>query len=196
MESISSFLANDQARCNALFAQAQAALDDCHWPLAARAFACFGDALERHLLCEERIVFPAYEKAIRAASTPASAMRSEHLRIRGIMQRLANAVQRRVSVESIDHAATLRSVLDRHTEVEQATFYPMLERVLGERQHALIASMYEFGAIDIVARARDAVAPEAAPRPERKAPAKRRLGRAPAASLARPTVRSAALPSA
>jgi hemerythrin-like domain-containing protein len=153
METISSYLAHDHARCDALFAQAQSALEDGQWPQAARAFACFGDALERHLLVEERIVFPAYEKAIRTASVPASAMRTEHLRIRGIVQRLAYSIEKRLGGEAFDHAGTLRSVLDRHDELEQRKLYPMVERVLAGRQEAVIASMYEFGAMDTVAKA-------------------------------------------
>jgi hemerythrin-like domain-containing protein len=153
METISSYLAHDHARCDALFAQAQSALEEGQWPQAARAFACFGDALERHLLVEERIVFPAYEKAIRTASVPASAMRTEHLRIRGIVQRLAYSIEKRQEGEAFDHAGTLRSVLDRHDEIEQRKLYPMVERVLAGRQEAVIASMYEFGAMDTVAKA-------------------------------------------
>lgn len=153
METISSYLANDHARCEALFAQAQSALEDGQWPQAARAFACFGDALERHLLVEERIVFPAYEKAIRTASVPASAMRAEHLRIRGIMQRLAYSIEKRRGDEAFDHAGILRRVLDRHDQAEQGKLYPMVERVLAGRQEAVIASMYEFGAMDTVAKA-------------------------------------------
>jgi iron-sulfur cluster repair protein YtfE (RIC family) len=151
METITSHLAGDHARCDALFAQALKCVAASQWSEAAVEFAGFGYALERHLVMEERIVFPAFEKAVRSTTGPTSIMRSEHLRIRGIVQRLSDSVDERDAKQFFDHADTLRITLQQHGEKEEGVLYPMIERLLGARQCELVASMVEFGAIDAMA---------------------------------------------
>jgi len=153
VETIGTYLVNDHARCGALFSEVQQALEDGHWKQTAQAFACYDDALERHLLIEERIVFPAFEKAVHSLATPSMAMRTEHLGIRAIVQRLANAIAERSAAAASAHAAALDQLMRRHQASEAGLLYPMIERVLALRQDSLLAAMRMFGAMDVAARA-------------------------------------------
>ncbi|ATQ76980.1 hemerythrin HHE cation-binding protein [Massilia violaceinigra] len=153
METIGSYLEADHVRCDALFASARHAVRKGLWREAGHAFATFCHALERHLLMEERIVFPAFENAIGAASAPTASMRSEHLRIRGVVQRLSNALRERDTEAFLDHADTLGIVLYQHSEKEEGVLYPMIERVLAPSCHKLVAAMQAFGAMDDMASA-------------------------------------------
>ncbi|WP_167079985.1 hemerythrin domain-containing protein [Massilia aquatica] len=153
MDTIGSYLEADHVRCDALFADARRAVRKGLWREAGHAFATFCHALERHLLMEERIVFPAFERAIGAASAPTASMRSEHLRIRGVVQRLSNSLRERDTEAFLDHANTLGIVLYQHSEKEEGVLYPMIERVLAPSRHKLVAAMRDFGALDQMASA-------------------------------------------
>ncbi|MES2149445.1 MAG: hemerythrin domain-containing protein [Pseudomonadota bacterium] len=153
VETISTYLVNDHARCEALFTQVCAALEETQWSQAARAFSCFDDALERHLLIEERVVYPAYENAIHDLATPTAVRRSEHLTIRALAQRLAFALNKHLASEASHLAAELQTLLCLHHRAEEQRLFPMLERVLAERQLQLLAAMHQFGAMETVARA-------------------------------------------
>lgn len=153
MDTIGSYLEADHVRCDALFADAHQAMRRGLWREAGHALATFRHALERHLLIEERIVFPAFENAIGATSAPTASMRSEHLRIRGVVQRLANALSERDTEAFLIHADTLGIVLYQHSEKEEGVLYPMIERVLARSCNKLVAAMQAFGAMDQMASA-------------------------------------------
>lgn len=153
VETISSYLSNDHARCEALYGQMRLALDDGQWQQAERAFQCLRDALERHMLVEERIVFTIYEKAIHALTAPTAAMRAEHLRLRGIVQRLADVLRLRQMDAADHHANNLHAALQQHHHAEEDKLYPMIERVLVFQQKQVVTAMHQFGAMDMVAKA-------------------------------------------
>lgn len=154
MNTIGSYLAHDHARCDALFVPVRAAVQDGQWAQAGRALAEFCHAAERHLLIEERIVFPAYERVLaRSPLPPTAASRADHLRIRALMQHLSNALRARDAAAFFEHAATLAAVQCQHSEMEEATLYPMIERVLARSCHDMVGAMRAFGALDALASA-------------------------------------------
>lgn len=153
MDTLGSYMTQDHARCDALFAQVRQAVGDADWRQARRDIAAFQGALERHLLIEERIVFPAFERAIGSAVGPTAAMRAEHLRIRAVAQRLCNAVGARDAQAFINHADALLLVLHQHSEKEEGVLYPMIERVLVLSREQLLGAMRAFGAWDECASA-------------------------------------------
>ncbi|MES2300382.1 MAG: hemerythrin domain-containing protein [Pseudomonadota bacterium] len=153
METITAYLEGDHARCHALFETARKRVAALEWGSAADDFAAFAYAMERHLIMEERIVFPAYEKAVRTTTGPTSIMRSEHLHIRAIVQRMADSIAAGHAKEFGKHADTLRIVVLHHGEKEEGVLYPMIDRILGGRQGEVIAAMRAFGALDVMAEA-------------------------------------------
>lgn len=153
MDTLGGYLTQDHARCDALFRQARHAVGGAHWRQARLDVAAFQFALERHLLIEERIVFPAFERAIGGAVAPTAAMRAEHLRIRAVAQRLCNAVGARDAQAFIKHAEALLLVLHQHSEKEEGVLFPMIERVLARSCQDLLGAMRAFGAWDECASA-------------------------------------------
>lgn len=148
MDTITSYLAQDHARCDALFRTAQQSVRGARWRQAGLDMAAFQHALERHLLIEERILFPAFERAIGREVSPTAAMRTEHLRIRGVAQRLSNTVATGDMATFIKHAEALLLVMHQHSEKEEGVLYPMIERVLARSSADLVASMQAFGEYD------------------------------------------------
>ena len=153
MDTISSYLTQDHERCDTLFRAAQQSVRGARWRQAGQDMAAFQHALERHLLIEERILFPAFEHAIGRDVSPTLAMRAEHLRIRGVAQRLANTVASGDMISFIKHAEALLLVLHQHGEKEEGVLYPMIERVLARSSADLVAAMQAFGEYDTRASA-------------------------------------------
>ena len=149
MDTMSSYLTQDHARCDALFKQVQQCVRGVDWRQARLAMAAFQHALERHLLIEERILFTAFERAIGRATSPTDAMRAEHLRIRAVAQRLSDTVGAGDMGGFVKHAEALLLVLHQHSEKEENMLYPMIERVLAHGSVELVSAMQAFGACDV-----------------------------------------------
>ncbi len=148
MDTLGIYLAHDHERCDTLLRKTQRAVRSGHWAQARREMATFHHALERHLLIEERIVFPAFENAVPDASHLTEAMRAEHLRVRAVAQRLADAVNCLSLQAFVEHAEALLLTLHQHSEKEEGMLYPMIERVLARRCPDLLAAARAFGAWD------------------------------------------------
>ena len=151
MDTIGSYLEQDHARCDALLLQAQQSVRGASWRQARLDIATFQHALERHLLIEERILYPAFERALGHAVSPTAAMRAEHLRIRAVAQRLSDTVGAGDMEAFVTHADVLLLVLHQHSEKEEGVLYPMIERVLARSSAELVNAMRTFGAYDVCA---------------------------------------------
>lgn len=148
MESLGTYLTQDHERCDLLLRRTHQAVEAACWADARRAGATFRYALERHLLIEERIIFPAFETALGHATSPTAAMRAEHLRIRAVAQRLADAVDAHSAQDFVRHAEALLLTMHLHSEKEEGVLYPMIERVLGQRCPDILGAARAFGALD------------------------------------------------
>jgi hemerythrin-like domain-containing protein len=153
METLGTYLTNDHERCDALLRQTQQSVGAARWREARCDMAAFQYALERHLLIEERIIFPAFEFALGHAVSPTAVMRAEHLRIRAVAQRLADSVDAFSAQDFVMHAEALLLTLHQHCEKEEGVLYPMIERVLARRCPDLLDSARAFGTWDNLASA-------------------------------------------
>lgn len=145
---LSEYLLQDHARCDGLLRQAQQSVGAARWTDARRDVAAFRDALERHVLIEEHIVFPAFERALGSAASPTTAMRADHVRVRALAQRTADAVDALSAQDFVRHAESLLLTLHQHSEKEEGVLYPMIERLLAQRSAELLAAARAFGARD------------------------------------------------
>jgi hemerythrin-like domain-containing protein len=148
MESLSQFLEQDHIHCDALFRLVSDSVCLGRWPQAKREMASFQHAMERHFLIEERIVFPAFEAALGHAIAPTLTLRTEHLRIRAVVQRLVNAVEAQDIPAFYNHADAFLLVMHQHSEKEEGVLYPRIERVLAHSCHDLVKAMRAFGVHD------------------------------------------------
>lgn len=153
MQNMGRYLTQDHALCDALFRKAQHAVGNADWRQARQAMAAFQHALERHMLIEERILYPAFERAIGRAVSPTEAMRSDHLRIRAIAQRLSDAVAASDMDGFVTHAEALLLLQHQHSEREEGVLYPMIERVLAHNSGEVLDAMRAYGAYDLCASA-------------------------------------------
>ena len=154
MDTIGSYMGADHARCDALLEQLEARASAGKWVQAETDFRRFEQLIERHFGMEENILFPAFEQATLNSTGPTSVMRMEHGHIRGIISRMASAVQQRDTDDLFGHADTLRIMVQQHNLKEESILYLMADRVLADRRQELIdamdvlVAMAEINAID------------------------------------------------
>ena len=146
MQTLSAYQSHDHARCDALLRQAHLAVGAGCWDDARRAMRAFQHTLERHMLIEEQIIFPAFDLALGHAESPTLGMCAEHLRIRAAAGRLADAVAAGNSDAFVKHAETLLLTLHMHSEKEDGVLYPMIDRLLTGRGPELLAAVHAFSA--------------------------------------------------
>jgi iron-sulfur cluster repair protein YtfE (RIC family) len=141
VHTISNFLESDHKRCDGLFMQTEASVVKGQWEQAEHSFACFCQALERHMTMEENVMFPAFEKAIGSRNGPTVVLRTEHQHFRGILQRLVVSIQEQRANDFFDHTDTLRIMLQQHNLKEEGILHPMVDRILSGKEDEIIGAM-------------------------------------------------------
>lgn len=144
MNTISAYLNLDHKRCDDLFARAEKFIAQRSWEEAADGFRLFQEALRLHLRMEENVLLPAFVEAVPDGAAAVSLLHVEHERIRGMADRMADAISRLAAVDFALHAETYLLLLQQHTEKEEQMLYPLVDRVLAHRRDELISAMLDF----------------------------------------------------
>lgn len=125
--SISDHYGDDHDRLDELFRRFQT-LKDSDREAAVGAFREFHAGLERHIVWEEEILFPAFESKTGMTEGPTRVMRWEHEQIREFL----GAIAARLAAGDDNtggHEAGLLAVLGPHNEKEEGILYPMIDQV-------------------------------------------------------------------
>jgi Regulator of cell morphogenesis and NO signaling len=140
-KTVSAFFEQDHDRLDELFKTFQQ-LKRSDFPKAKEAFKEFKFGLQRHIVWEEDVLFPLWEKKTgMSESGPTPVMRHEH---RQIGQQL-EAIHGKVSEQNPDSDKEEQSLLDllgSHNRKEELRLYPAIDQVAGtEGQEAIFQSM-------------------------------------------------------
>ena len=142
MESVSEHFSTDHDRLDSLFAEFRA-LKRKDPPAAKQKFKEFLKGLTRHIVWEEDVLFPAFEKSGPAAAPgPVSVMRREHREIKGLLDALHDKV-RRADPESDAEEKELLALLGAHNMKEERVLYPAIDEALGQEGLALARAAME-----------------------------------------------------
>ncbi|SPE36483.1 Hemerythrin HHE cation binding domain-containing protein [Burkholderiales bacterium] len=141
MSTIASAMSGHHARCDRLFAVAEAKAAEGLWDEAVRAFTAFGAEFDRHLRAEETVLFPAFEAATGAVSGPTAVMRQEHERMRALLSQIELALAARDPDRIDDYASTLLILMQQHNVKEENVLYPMCDAALGSGAGELVARL-------------------------------------------------------
>jgi len=138
--SISDHYGEDHDRLDELFHQFQT-LKSSARECAVRAFQEFKVGLERHIIWEEEILFPAFENKTGMAGGPTQVMRWEHQQIRGFLEAIAGKLAAGMDATGDDEAGLL-AVLGPHNHKEENILYPMIDQVTdGAERTKIFAEM-------------------------------------------------------
>ncbi len=128
-KTIREFYERDHDRLDELFKTFQQ-LKRSDFPKAKDAFVEFKFGLERHIVWEEDLLFPLWEKKTgRSEEGPTVVMRGEH---RQIKQQL-EAIQGKVSQDNPDSDQAEQALLDilgSHNRKEERALYPAIDQVV------------------------------------------------------------------
>ena len=102
------------------------------FPRAKEFFKKFKICLQRHIVWEEEILFPLFEKKTGAIHAgPTVEMREEHRLIEEKLEILHKRIQKNDSNSDTQEQALLH-ILHEHNEREKLSFYPALNRIISE----------------------------------------------------------------
>lgn len=134
---IKDFFEKDHERLDALFGQFQKCKRS-DFTAAKRAFKEFMTGLRRHIVWEEELLFPAFEKVTGVRDVgPTAVMRMEHQQI----QRFLEEIHQRVRVQDPESDAAevnLISTLEQHNLKEEQVLYPAIDRMVAPEQREQI----------------------------------------------------------
>jgi hemerythrin-like domain-containing protein len=137
--SISEACAHDQRRLEQALEASVGHVNAERWDAAAEAFATFRRGIERHMEVEEQVLFPAVEDR---AETPLIAiLRKGHRDLRVFFDELDDALKSHDTEEYGRIAASMRALLERHDEKEEAELYPAAQERLGAGAAAAVARL-------------------------------------------------------
>jgi iron-sulfur cluster repair protein YtfE (RIC family) len=127
--SITHFYENDHDRLDELFTSFQR-LKRTDFAKAAACFREFKTGLQRHIIWEEEILFPLFErKTGMTAGGPTQVMRVEHTMIKAHLEEIHALVQLR-SAETEGAERKLLETLSSHNMKEEQILYPAIDRSL------------------------------------------------------------------
>jgi len=134
---ITAFYAEDHDRLDELFKTFQTSKRS-DFVKAKEAFNEFNAGLQRHILWEEKLLFPMWEEntgMIEDGPTPM--MRHEHSQIKQLLGAIYQKVERQ-NLDTDQEEQALLTVLSSHNRKEERALYPAIDQVTSEAERAAV----------------------------------------------------------
>jgi len=128
--SISQFMTNEHRECDNSFAEAEQAAANGNWEAAEKAFLAFSNETLTHFKREEEELFPTFETHTGTTEGPTQVMRYEHDQVRGLIGKLAEAVEAQDKDAYLSLCESMMILLQQHNMKEEQMLYAMCERLL------------------------------------------------------------------
>ena len=144
MTALSETMQHDHRRCDALFADAEAAAQCADWSACQHGVTGFQNALLAHFTIEEDVIFPSFEAHTGIADGPTRVMRGEHAQMRALVDVVLHSAERKDAEAFADAAETLLILMQQHNMKEEHILYPMCDRALNDDAQ-VCASVAAFG---------------------------------------------------
>jgi len=130
-QKITPFYSDDHDRLDNLFKEFQKWKRE-SYPRARENFVAFKFGLQRHIVWEEEILFPVFEKHTGMKDYgPTAVMRQEHRIIGQKLEAIHKKVQQSDPNSDVEEAELL-SVLKEHNDKEEAILYPALDEMASD----------------------------------------------------------------
>ncbi|MBI2981981.1 MAG: hemerythrin domain-containing protein [Deltaproteobacteria bacterium] len=142
-QTIMEYYARDHDRLDGLFKTFQSTKQT-SFQKAREAFVEFKFGLQRHIIWEEDILFPLFEKktGMGKAAGPTAVMRTEHREIRDALEGIHSKVAKK-DPDSGEAEQRLVTVLTQHNLKEEEILYPAIDRFLTETERQTVFKRME-----------------------------------------------------
>lgn len=127
---ISNYMKNEHRECDTYFAKAEEAASLGKWDAAEEHFIAFSNETLTHFKKEEEELFPAFEAQTGNAEGPTQVMRFEHEQVRGLIGKLAEALEAQDKDAYLSLCESMMILLQQHNMKEEQMLYAMCDRVL------------------------------------------------------------------
>jgi len=127
---ISQFMTNEHRACDTSFAEAEQAAANGNWEAAEKAFLQFSNETLTHFKREEEELFPTFESHTGSTEGPTQVMRYEHDQVRGLIGKLAEALEAQDKDAYLSLCESMMILLQQHNMKEEQMLYAMCERLL------------------------------------------------------------------
>ena len=132
---VASYYEADHGRLDSIFKQFQKKKRE-SMADAKPYFKTFNNGLKRHIVWEEDVLFPIFEKKSgMQGSGPTFVMREEHRKIGALLDRIHEKVHK-ADPDSDKDETVLLEILAAHNQKEEHVLYPALDRMLSEEEAA------------------------------------------------------------
>jgi hemerythrin-like domain-containing protein len=141
---ISNYLTGEHRGCDALFADVEELVADLRWEEGEKAFVDFANETLKHFKKEEDELFPAFEAKTGSTEGPTQVMRFEHEQVKGLIGKMAEAIERRDRDACLSMAESMMILLQQHNMKEEQMLYAMCDRVMTPQERSeLVQKMDE-----------------------------------------------------
>ncbi len=141
---VSQYLITDHRECDNLFAAAESAAVKGDFTTTKEEFLKFADETLLHFKKEEEQFFPKFEEVTGSSDGPTMVMKHEHEQVRGLMGKMAEAIENEDKDAYLSLAESMMILLQQHNMKEEQMLYAMADRVLSaDGKEQLIANMRE-----------------------------------------------------
>ena len=121
---------NEHRECDTLFASTEEAIALNEWEVAEKRFVEFSNTTLTHFKKEEEELFAAFEAQTGSSQGPTSVMRFEHEQVKGLIGKMAEALQSQERDTCLSLAESMMILLQQHNMKEEQMLYAMCDRVL------------------------------------------------------------------
>ena len=120
----------EHRECDGIFATAEKSVIDGNFEEAEKQFLLFADETLRHFKREESTLFPTFEEISGSTEGPTKIMRFEHEQVRGLIGKMAEAVENQDSDAYLSLAESMMILLQQHNMKEEQMLYAMCDRMI------------------------------------------------------------------
>ncbi len=127
---ISSYMRNEHRECDELFSTAEKSVIDGNFEEAEKEFLLFANETLEHFKREEDSLFPTFEEISGSKEGPTMVMRHEHEQVRGLIGKMAGAIESKDSDAYLSMAESMMILLQQHNMKEEQMLYAMCDRMI------------------------------------------------------------------
>ncbi len=136
---VTEYFQTDHARLDAIFRDFLNATRQGDWENARKSFLEFSLGLRRHIQAEEEILFPLFEeKTGMHDSGPTFVMRSEHERVKELLNDILENIDKKDAEGAEKRAGELTVALSDHNMKEEQILYPESDSFLSEAERVQV----------------------------------------------------------
>ena len=130
--SILEYMRNEHRECDTFFANAEKEVAEGNWEEAIKQFDTFTKETLTHFKKEEDELFPTFEEVTGHTQGPTRVMRYEHDQVRGLMEKMAEALSNKDKDAYLSLGESMMILLQQHNMKEEQMLYAMCDNVIPE----------------------------------------------------------------